>query len=1173
MERKKIIILVLVAFIFCHLFAEEIPKPTYDNSVIFSICLPILEQSESEIEYIKSQFGRGLYAPLVITGFLGLNMNWHHELATADRGIWNLKNTMDSAIKKARTYNVGLHFCLTYGLSRNIYFYNQAKEEDIRNAQWYSDNNIVSEEQLEGTQQFMSMGIEETGIIRPHLFDDYPQLLQGDTASPVNQYAWATLSRYARKLRKHLETKVKAAFAYLKKIQQDNPDVLMIISAPGEAELNFNRMNTKEFLQTYFCDFSPFAVLEFRDWIKHEGMYGAGGKYGGEGYVNGGTRYQGGSGLQNFNNDFETTFTTWKLKYYNWSFSDPVDNNYTDNYNPDPNIIPVEEYSYDGMMPSSGANFINGGFDPPRVMQQNNQDPFWDLWQTFRETMVYHYVKDMAKIVRESDFPKAQYYSHQIPADYIFGTRPDDPAIPYLNQRYYTSASPMWTADSYSDMGMGITLYDINFRTHYANSSQYSIPVIYEMSDNWGAMEHNPEILPAGSGAKLSSVQYLYNKLVRLYDYKIHFISFYKWEGTYDFRFRGTNREFAAKRFFDDIKDKARKPINTVFTPKAVEDFRAAYNSTAGFVDLTWKEKIWNDLNYTWEDWGDFKTFVIYRGYTENFQCSSDSELVRLRSYSYKDSGFTGAAMVFYKIAAHNIDGEPGTPATVRIYVSGPGGTPVLSLSRDRLNFGGTTKGTAAPSQVFLITNTGKGALHWSISDNAHWLSCSPTSGTNNSAVEVSIDASGMSPGTYRGTITVNSPDTGVVDSPQTIDVQLKVYWSGNDGRPFGFFETPPHGSIVRGSIPVTGWVLDDIVVESVKIYRKSGTQLIYIGDALFVEGARPDVEVKYPNYPNNYKAGWGYMMLTNFLPNQGNGSFTLQVIARDNTGHKVILGTKTITCDNAHAVKPFGTIDTPLQGGTASGKNFINWGWALTPMPNKIPTNGATINVYIDGVYVGHPVYNIYRKDIANLFPDYENCKGAVGYFYLDTTKYVNGVHTIAWSVRDNAGNVDGIGSRYFNIWNPNTTGSETQSIKPGTCPVWFMKDNSPPAPEPIGIRTFYNEKMKPQPLYPDDKGIITIKIKELEQVEVHLEKVSGHTTDDAWRRTWMGSQVIGNRLETLPIGSTLDPQKGIFYWQPGPGFIGTYQFIFMQKILNNKMIKRFIRVKILPKFPGKVP
>ena len=52
---------------------------------------------------------------------------------------------------------------------------------------------------------------------------------------------------------------------------------------------------------------------------------------------------------------------------------------------------------------------------------------------------------------------------------------------------------------------------------------------------------------------------------------------------------------------------------------------------------------------------------------------------------------------------------------------------------------------------------------------------------------------------------------------------------------------------------------------------------------------------------------------------------------------------TRTITCDNANAVKPFGAIDTPDQGGTVSGTTYTNFGWALTPQPNMIPTDGSS--------------------------------------------------------------------------------------------------------------------------------------------------------------------------------------------------------------------------------------
>lgn len=224
----------------------------------------------------------------------------------------------------------------------------------------------------------------------------------------------------------------------------------------------------------------------------------------------------------------------------------------------------------------------------------------------------------------------------------------------------------------------------------------------------------------------------------------------------------------------------------------------------------------------------------------------------------------------------------------------------------------------------------------------------------------------------------------------------------------------------------MTGWVLDDIDVEALKIFRNpiagEGRGLVYIGDAVFVEGARPDVEQAYPDYPNNHRAGWGYTLLTNALPNGGNGAFTLHAWAVDKEGNNISLGTKTITCDNANAVKPFGAIDKPTLGGDASGTVFFNFGWALTPQPNTIPPDGSTIIVWVDGVPLpGNPLYDLYRHDVATVFPGNNNSSGAGGYYRLDTTLYANGIHTIAWSVTDDAGNTAGIGSRYFRVLNLN--------------------------------------------------------------------------------------------------------------------------------------------------------
>jgi hypothetical protein len=367
---------------------------------------------------------------------------------------------------------------------------------------------------------------------------------------------------------------------------------------------------------------------------------------------------------------------------------------------------------------------------------------------------------------------------------------------------------------------------------------------------------------------------------------------------------------------------------------------------------------------------------------------------------------------------------------------------------------------------------------------------------------------------------------------------------------PFGAFETPLEGSTVSGSIAVTGWALDDSGVAGITIYREVDSSLFYVGDAVRVEGARPDVAASYPEYPENTMAGWGYMMLTNYLPNGGNGTFILHAIAVDTAGKSTTLGTKTIICDNANAVKPFGAIDTPIQGGTASGAAFKNWGWALTPQPNSIPTDGSTINVFVDGVNIGNPTYDLYREDIVELFPGYANSDGAVGYFNLDTTVYTDGVHTISWSVEDDAGNSDGIGSRYFSVQNSSSPIAWRRAHSKTPTPIGAPDISDIPADDssPVLVKRGYNPHIEPIEYFPDDNGIITIEIRELERIEI-----------------WVGARHAVS-LQPLPIGSTLDTQRGIFYWQPGPGFLGNYRFVFIEKGTGKIMRKKEIVILITP-------
>jgi hypothetical protein len=274
-----------------------------------------------------------------------------------------------------------------------------------------------------------------------------------------------------------------------------------------------------------------------------------------------------------------------------------------------------------------------------------------------------------------------------------------------------------------------------------------------------------------------------------------------------------------------------------------------------------------------------------------------------------------------------------------------------------------------------------------------------------------------LTPGAYTITIYSHSTVTNTFDA-RTVAVTL-----AGPTAPFGTMDTPAAGAIVSGEMAVTGWAIDDGGVASVDIYRAAiapepaGTQ-IFVGQATFVRGARPDLQAAYPSYPDSDAAGWGLMVLTNMLPNGGTGTYTIYAYATDYSGLRALIGTRQVTGANSSSVLPFGTIDTPAQGATVSG-TLVNFGWALTPQPKTIPMDGSTIDVYVDGSLVGHPVYNQFRQDLAGLFPGLKNTSGALGYFIMDTRTLADGLHTIAWVIRDDGGQSAGVGSRYFRVQN----------------------------------------------------------------------------------------------------------------------------------------------------------
>ena len=251
-----------------------------------------------------------------------------------------------------------------------------------------------------------------------------------------------------------------------------------------------------------------------------------------------------------------------------------------------------------------------------------------------------------------------------------------------------------------------------------------------------------------------------------------------------------------------------------------------------------------------------------------------------------------------------------------------------MALDKTSLVFSAVNNGAAftaqTSAQTVRLTQTGAGTVTWTAASTTPWLVVSPTSGSGSATLTISTQfASGLT-ASQTGSVTLTFTGAGNTAGPITVTLASLV--SGTTAAPTGSFDTPTDGTTgVTGSIAVTGWAMDDVEVTGVRILRDpvagepAGT-LVLIGNAVLVDGARPDVQASFPTSPRNTRAGWGYLMLTNFLPGLGNGTFRLTAIADDADGHSTTLGTKTITCTNSTATAPFGAIDTPAQGGTVSG-------------------------------------------------------------------------------------------------------------------------------------------------------------------------------------------------------------------------------------------------------------
>lgn len=112
-------------------------------------------------------------------------------------------------------------------------------------------------------------------------------------------------------------------------------------------------------------------------------------------------------------------------------------------------------------------------------------------------------------------------------------------------------------------------------------------------------------------------------------------------------------------------------------------------------------------------------------------------------------------------------DGIKTDTDTIEVSVSEA--NPALCKSTSSLDFG-----TSVTSKTFEVWNCGGGTLSYTISDDREWIVVSPTSGSStgeHDTITVTVNRSGLSPGHYTGTVTID-PNYG---ANQTVTVSMDV--------------------------------------------------------------------------------------------------------------------------------------------------------------------------------------------------------------------------------------------------------------------------------------------------------------------------------------------------------------------------------------------------------------
>ncbi len=240
--------------------------------------------------------------------------------------------------------------------------------------------------------------------------------------------------------------------------------------------------------------------------------------------------------------------------------------------------------------------------------------------------------------------------------------------------------------------------------------------------------------------------------------------------------------------------------------------------------------------------------------------------------------------------------------------------------------------------------------------------------------------------------------------------------------QPILVVDGPQPGQTVAGVVAVSGFVLSHGSIDKIELFIDD----IDVPVNRAVLGLpRPDVTAAFPSFAGGTAAGW----ITSFLArNYPSGPHDLRLKVTESGVGATTFGPIPVNVDNTINQAPFGNIDLPASGAAASGSLTV-LGWALDD------SDIDHIDFEVDGIVwasaigrggAGNASFGGRRPDVYAAFPDFPGTefpdpKSLYSGFVanLDTTKLLDGDHTITVRATDNQGAERDIGSVSIDVEN----------------------------------------------------------------------------------------------------------------------------------------------------------